>query len=196
MKISVEKCCYAVCLLTTSGICFTQTCLHYPHQVWHLLSCSEAKHLLQFALWMMLMMTATLKLCQALVAKWGMIVLHRSQICNTHITWLSYERMQSNSSDTTHTTLLQLCGFCLGQPGWAGTRRNIHPLTLIVVINHPICFLHLLQSMASSSDTTGWNIPKTATHFTSSNDRSYCFEHCLGKRSGSCQRMLTNHNFV
>jgi len=26
--------------------------------------------------------------------------------------------------------------FCPGQPGWPGTRRNIHPLTLIVVINH------------------------------------------------------------
>ena len=26
---------------------------------------------------------------------------------------------------------------CLGQPGWASTRRNIHPLTSIVVINHP-----------------------------------------------------------
>jgi len=26
---------------------------------------------------------------------------------------------------------------CPGQPGWAGTRRNIHPLTLIVVINNP-----------------------------------------------------------
>jgi len=26
----------------------------------------------------------------------------------------------------------------LGQPGWAGTRRNIHPLTSIVVINHPL----------------------------------------------------------
>jgi len=37
----------------------------------------------------------------------------------------------------THTTILRLCGFCPGQPGWAGTRRNIHPLTLIVVINHP-----------------------------------------------------------
>ena len=37
----------------------------------------------------------------------------------------------------THTTVLRLFGFCLGQPGWAGTRRNIHPLTLIVVINHP-----------------------------------------------------------
>ena len=37
----------------------------------------------------------------------------------------------------THTTVLRLCGFCLGQPGWAGTRRNIHPLTPIVVIKYP-----------------------------------------------------------
>jgi len=44
----------------------------------------------------------------------------------------------------THTTILQLYGFCPGQSGWAGTRRNIHPLTPIVVI----CFLHLLRSMA------------------------------------------------
>jgi len=30
---------------------------------------------------------------------------------------------------TTHTTtVLRLCGICLGKPGWAGTRRNIHPL--------------------------------------------------------------------
>ena len=44
----------------------------------------------------------------------------------------------SNTSGThTHTTVLWLFGFCPGQPGWAVTRRNIHPLTLIVVINHP-----------------------------------------------------------
>jgi len=36
----------------------------------------------------------------------------------------------------THTTVLRLCGFCPGKPGWVGTRRNIHPLTLIMVINH------------------------------------------------------------
>jgi len=36
-----------------------------------------------------------------------------------------------------HTTVLRLYGFCPGQPGWASTRRNIHPLTPIVVINHP-----------------------------------------------------------
>jgi len=38
----------------------------------------------------------------------------------------------------THTTILQLSGFCPGQPGWAGTRRNIHPLTPVMVINHPL----------------------------------------------------------
>jgi len=43
-------------------------------------------------------------------------------------------------STTTTTTILRLSGFCLGQPRWAGARRNIHPLTPIVVINHP-CLL-------------------------------------------------------
>jgi len=38
----------------------------------------------------------------------------------------------------THTAVLWLSGFCLGQPGWTGTRRNIHPVTPIVVISHPL----------------------------------------------------------
>jgi len=38
----------------------------------------------------------------------------------------------------THTNILWLSGFCPGQPGWARTRRNIHPLTPIVVISHPL----------------------------------------------------------
>jgi len=42
------------------------------------------------------------------------------------------------TNTTTTTTILRLSGFCLGQSGWAGTRRNIHPLTNIVVINHPL----------------------------------------------------------
>ena len=37
-----------------------------------------------------------------------------------------------------HTAVLWLSGFCLRQPGWASTRRNIHPLTPHVVINHPL----------------------------------------------------------
>jgi len=32
----------------------------------------------------------------------------------------------------THTTVLRLSGFWMGQTGWAGTRRNIHPLTPIL----------------------------------------------------------------
>jgi len=39
---------------------------------------------------------------------------------------------------TTTTTILRLTRFCPGQPGGASTRRNIHPLTPIVVINHPL----------------------------------------------------------
>jgi len=38
----------------------------------------------------------------------------------------------------TLTTVLRLSGFCPGQSGWAGTRRNIHPFTSIVVINGPL----------------------------------------------------------
>ena len=48
----------------------------------------------------------------------------------THIT-------HTHTHTHTHTTILRLCGICPEQPGWAGTERNIHPLTLIVVINHP-----------------------------------------------------------
>jgi len=36
------------------------------------------------------------------------------------------------------TTILQLSALCLGQPGWASPRRNIHALTPIVIINHPL----------------------------------------------------------
>jgi len=34
--------------------------------------------------------------------------------------------------------VLRLYGFCLRQLGWASTRRNIHPLTSIMVINRPL----------------------------------------------------------
>jgi len=37
-----------------------------------------------------------------------------------------------------HITILWLSGFCLGQPGWASTRRDIHSLTPIMVISHPL----------------------------------------------------------
>ena len=34
----------------------------------------------------------------------------------------------------THDRFITICP---GLPGWAGTRRNIHPLTPLVLINHP-----------------------------------------------------------
>jgi len=37
-----------------------------------------------------------------------------------------------------HTQPFYGSGFCPGLPGWASTRINIHPLTPIVVINHPL----------------------------------------------------------
>jgi len=50
----------------------------------------------------------------------------------------------------TYTAVLRLCGICPGQPGWTKTRRNIHPLHSSWSSIIPICFLHLLWSMASS----------------------------------------------
>ena len=38
---------------------------------------------------------------------------------------------------------------CLGLPGWAGTKRNIHPLTSILIINHPL-------SVSSIYNSTSW----------------------------------------
>ena len=32
----------------------------------------------------------------------------------------------------------RLTALCLGLPGWAGTRKNIHPLTPIMIIRHPL----------------------------------------------------------
>jgi len=52
----------------------------------------------------------------------------------------------------THTTVLQLYGFCPGQPRWASTRSNIHPPTHIYHGHKSslLCFIHLLRSMAPS----------------------------------------------
>jgi len=50
--------------------------------------------------------------------------------------WLT-QVVPETHTHTQHTTVLRLCGICPGQPEWAGTGRNIHPLRLMVVINHP-----------------------------------------------------------
>ena len=41
-------------------------------------------------------------------------------------------------SSTRLSTHSRLTAICSGLPGWAGTRRNIHPLTPILVIKHPL----------------------------------------------------------
>ena len=55
---------------------------------------------------------------------------------NTHTYPRMHARMHIRTHTHAHTTILWLSGFCLGLPGWAGTRRNIHPLTPVMVINH------------------------------------------------------------
>jgi len=51
------------------------------------------------------------------------------------------------------TTILRLSVLCPGKPGWAGTRRNIYPLTPIVVINHTLS--------ASSIFCDPWHHPRS-----------------------------------
>jgi len=40
---------------------------------------------------------------------------------------------------------------CPGLPGWASTRRNIHPLTLLLITNHPLSassiYCHMIHSI-------------------------------------------------
>jgi len=53
---------------------------------------------------------------------------------------LSYTILKFRRFFETHcatTVILHHSRFCLGQPEWAHTRRNIHPLTPVMVINHP-----------------------------------------------------------
>jgi len=69
--------------------------------------------------------------------------------CNCLFCWqpITTESRTPGKKTTTTTTISRLFGLCPGQPGWASTRRNIHPLTPIVVINYPLSassiFYHL-----------------------------------------------------
>ena len=51
---------------------------------------------------------------------------------------LFYAAVMTKRTTITTTNILWLSGFCMGQSGWAGTRRNIYSLTPIMVINHPL----------------------------------------------------------
>jgi len=57
-----------------------------------------------------------------------------------------------STTHTQHTTILRLFGFCPGQPGWASTRRNIHPLTLIVVLKSTITLQLVVSKNPTLSD--------------------------------------------
>jgi len=57
--------------------------------------------------------------------------------CNIQCNICCYTNCFNWGERRTHTTVLRLFGFCPGQPGWAGTRRNMHPLTPIVGIKYP-----------------------------------------------------------
>jgi len=59
-------------------------------------------------------------------------LLHCNHYLHTHA------HAHAHAHTHTHTTILPLYRFCPGQPGWAATSRNIHPLTPIVVINRPL----------------------------------------------------------
>jgi len=73
--------------------------------------------------------------------RWGGEVLWRSVVsCPiTHArVQCTHARTHTHTHTHTHTTVLQLSEFSPGQPGWASTRINIHPLTPIMVISHPL----------------------------------------------------------
>jgi len=67
---------------------------------------------------------------------WSTFLSSRRKLWAPYLTWPFYKTIWQMVLHS-HTNMLRLCGFCPGQPGWAGTRRNFHPITLIVVINHP-----------------------------------------------------------
>ena len=63
--------------------------------------------------------------------------------CNCLHHTLSHVQKQQHMPTNILAEFLQRCcdkthEFCPGQPGWASTKRNIHPLTPIMVINHPL----------------------------------------------------------
>ena len=49
-------------------------------------------------------------------------------------------------TNSTHTTALT--ALCLGLPAWAGTRRNVHSLTPILIIRHPSSTSSILGSLS------------------------------------------------
>ena len=58
---------------------------------------------------------------------------------NILVTLCLHDRNERTNAHThTHTHTQPFNGFCPGQPGQAGTRRNTHPLTPNMIIGHPL----------------------------------------------------------
>jgi len=99
---------------------------------------------------------------------------------------------------------LRLYGFCLGQPRWAGTRRNIHPLTPIVVINcplstssiqhdpwHPSCSVHAPDSLFPQSLQVFFGLPLGLAPST-----SYSIHFFIQSLSSFCNRCPYHHSLL
>jgi len=101
------------------------------------------------------------------------------------LTWVVPDILQKSSETVVcvcvyyTTTVLWLSGFCPVQPRWAGTRRNIHPLTPILIINHPLS--------ASSIYYDPWH-PPCSIHALDS-----LFPQSLSKSSSRCTRYPIYH---
>jgi len=63
---------------------------------------------------------------------------HMHARMHTHTCTYAHARTHAHTHTHTHTTILWLSGFCPGQTRWAATRRNIHALTPLVIISHPL----------------------------------------------------------
>jgi len=74
---------------------------------------------------------------------------------------LAYTHKQNQEYKVNYYYFYHYCfmALCPGLPGWASIRRNIHPLTPILIINHPLSAssIYVLRSIASSlSNLHAW----------------------------------------
>jgi len=84
------------------------------------------------------MVMKTVTVARLLVAAVAVVLLLLARDCmsvSSLFLWRQ-NRCIINTHTHTHTTVLRRFGFCPGQPRWAGTRRNIHSLTPIVIIKY------------------------------------------------------------
>ena len=77
--------------------------------------------------------------------------------------WRSFVYLET----ITTTTILRLSGFCPGQPGWADTRRNIHPLTPIASRSQRVSLIVIpfcLSVWMSVGHSAIYSLPRLIDH--------------------------------